>query len=85
MFERSHSVVQLRRDPFARMTLLRVIASRPNGRDRGCTWCGSVGPRGLLWRYGWETDGLQGSRRVAFGNPFCSVGCWETYADDGSR
>jgi hypothetical protein len=64
--------VQLRRDPFARATLMREKC----GRHDTCTWCGNP----ARWIYYWESDSLRTVPRFKEdARPFCSISCWETY------
>jgi hypothetical protein len=69
------ATTQLRRDPFARMTLMRDSKPNPNGET--CSWCGQA-PR-TLYRYYWEGDYIVERTRINYGHSFCSVGCWEDY------
>lgn len=70
----SGPVVQLRRDPFARITLMRERV-----KNGSCYYCGNSG---RAWIYYWVND----SGRVVSDligrmpkDAFCSVGCWEDY------
>jgi len=65
--------VQLRRDPFARRTLLRERVTHEN---RTCNWCGSR----ARFVYGWESDDSRGG--VSHTHAFCGVDCWESYWDE---
>lgn len=70
----SGAPVQLRRDPFARSTLMRQRA--PVQGAETCAWCGSH----ARFRYRWENDASGGSmipwHKLRL---FCSVQCWETF------
>lgn len=70
------SPVQLRRDSFARATLMRQkCIAYPK---QTCTWCGQP----AKWIYYWEQDSINTRPRDLDGTrPFCSIGCWETYYD----
>lgn len=64
--------VQLRRDPFARVTLMREKCLIHDT----CTWCGNP----AKWIYYWDQDGLRTYPRLkVHAKPFCSISCWETY------
>lgn len=72
MSKAERTPVQLRRDPFARATLMR-IQCEPSDT---CMWCGTK----ARWQYYWEQDGLRTyPRDLLDTRPFCSIGCWETY------
>ena len=60
---------QIRRDPFARATLMRERVETSE-----CTWCGQPG----RFVYYWEPDSLRVLIRDD-GRVFCSIDCWETY------
>jgi hypothetical protein len=63
---------QLRRDPFARATLVRDTLAQRGRKD--CKWCGK--PRSKFL-YGWLGDAI--TARYCPDGPFCSVSCWEAY------
>ena len=69
----------LRRDPFARTTLVR-IDHRPIGAET-CGWCGGRRRRpAFLYRYGTQPDALH--TRVSWhAGAFCSLACHDTYHD----
>lgn len=62
-------VVQIARDPFARLDIVRRV--EPAGRS-GCAWCGQRRRGGKLYRYGvWHDAG-----RLHWGRElFCSRPC----------
>lgn len=63
------AMVQIRRDPFARATLMR----EPCGKGSTCKWCGQP----AKYSYGWVSDTSKGYH--IDWKPFCSVGCWRDY------
>jgi hypothetical protein len=70
---------QLRRDPFARATLVRLTL---NSGDRkyltgdSCAWCGGA----ARYKYQWVPDSVNGQTSwMQDHKAFCSVGCFETY------
>jgi hypothetical protein len=64
--------VQVRRDPFARHTIMRRIVS-----DRGgCDWCGSYRKGSGLFEYSVDSDG---GRSADIQGAFCSISCMEKY------
>ena len=68
------AMVQIRRDPFARSTLMRGKC-QPQSK---CNWCGQP----AKFHYWWENDSSSpnGNRAWTQGiRPFCSIGCWEAY------
>lgn len=71
------AVTQLRRDSFARTTLMRdSFNNRPrftNNPPCECKWCGQT-PR-TLYRYRWEDDGIYARIRGQWSPLFCGVGC----------
>lgn len=78
--------VQLKRDPFARATLMREKAEDWQSQN-GCKCCGKLGS---MYYYYWEND--YGRRapdsRMKFRQetkPFCSVGCYREYYDEERR
>ena len=65
--------VQLRRDPFARTTLMRLLISRDLLECRSC--CSRA-----RFRYRWEADAIAPPGAASsWSPPFCSVGCYEEY------
>ena len=64
---------QLRRDPFMRATLQRILA--PSG---ACAYCGHDGRR---FYYYWESDGLHPgrSRHYFTRDYFCGISCWRAF------
>ena len=69
----------IRRDPFARATLMREYD--PANKDMGtcyktCSWCGNAPGK---YRYTWDED--DNPRRVEFWGHqrFCSISCWRAY------
>lgn len=72
----------LRRDPFARTTLVRAIV-RPLRSGESCSWCGSVRMTRrfhtlFLYRYGTEPDAIRSS--VAWHDgAFCALSCHDAY------
>jgi hypothetical protein len=70
---------QIRRDPFARATLVREtvhqsgLLTRP-GEAPECAWCEQPG----RYAYRWESDDGRSGRSS---KTFCSVSCYETYYD----
>lgn len=78
-------IVQLKRDSFARATLMREPAEDWQAQN-GCKWCGRLGRQ---WYYWWESDGgtryPQGHRScMNESKPFCSVGCYRSYYGERS-
>lgn len=75
---------QIRRDPFARATLLREsFHNRPFGTGylHSCAWCGQS--RTTMYYYAWESDSRGGtipSSLYPENRCFCCVGCWESYS-----
>ncbi len=70
------NTTQLRRDPFARSTLIRLLL--PLSMRAGCRWCGSLG----RFAYWWENDSLNGIRSHRPADrirAFCSVSCFESF------
>lgn len=65
--------IQLRRDPFARATLIRDLVPK---RDREACW--NCGGRPGRFRYRWEGDSVM-RPRTQIGEGYCSIGCWEDY------
>lgn len=65
--------VQLRRDPFARMTLMRSTTYPINNQ---CKCCGQT--KRTLYLYWWEDDNHHGGPHKNSG-PFCGVQCYEAY------
>ena len=61
------TVKQLRRDPFARETLMSEEAG-----DGVCTWCGRVGSVRVYWWEG-DADTTGRGRRFASDKTFCSA------------
>lgn len=68
----AENIVQINRDPFARMTLVR----RKVRTTRTCVWCGQHGK----FEYAWSGDS-QADSHAYFKGPFCSVGCYRIYTD----
>jgi hypothetical protein len=74
----------LRRDPFARQTLVREVI-RALAPEQTCSWCGGVRmPRRCrtpsLYRYGTEADAIR--PRVAWHDgAFCTKSCHDAYHD----
>lgn len=68
---RNNEPVELRRDPFARATLMRQLS----GDSCTCEWCGSRTGRFNYW---WEPDGFV-LRAPTDLKGFCSVSCWSAY------
>lgn len=64
-----NNLVQLRRDPFARMSLVRHRLEQADS----CRWCDRLG----RFSYGWEGD--QNRDRLQLAGPFCSVECYFNY------
>jgi hypothetical protein len=65
--------VQIERDPFARMTLMRELL--PIGERKECTWCGQP----AKFTYAWEEDSRARRGMPLQDKPFCSVSCFKTY------
>jgi ribosomal protein L37E len=74
--------VQIDRNPLARATLMRTVSvgRRRSLHERGvtCRWCGQGADR-TLYAYAWEADSIMRSR-VDYLGPFCSVGCYRSFA-----
>ena len=72
---------QLARDPFARVTLMRIVV-RPLASGQTCSWCGTVrtSRRGgtYLYRYGTEPDAVR-PRIDRHDGAFCSTSCHDAY------
>jgi hypothetical protein len=68
---------QIRRDPFARTTLVReIVRCNPHCT---CHWCGTVaGFRERLFRYGTEPDSVNPRINWHRGE-FCSLSCHNAY------
>ena len=66
--------VQIRRDPFARASLMRRVAEYHNE----CDWCGNTEKR-TYFQYAWEDDGLLNRYPYWTDKAFCNVQCWEAY------
>ena len=62
--------VQVRREPFARMTLYREVIPKHDRKD--CLWCGQP----ARFRYQWESDG---GSLLGWSRPFCSIDCYDTW------
>lgn len=67
---------QIKRDPFARRTLVRRTVRTFNFPR--CSECGGTNHYGTLYAYYWEDDSLSAVRQPLKGN-FCSVGCMRAY------
>jgi len=72
----------LRRDPFARQTLVRAVI-RPIAHGQTCSWCGGVRRSrrcrtGFLYRYGTEADAIH-SRVAWHDGAFCVKSCHDAY------
>ena len=82
-----HTIHSIRRDPFARASLMRERIYCSNGET--CAECGSVRrtlkARAYLWRYWWSADSAYEEQRMRMSIPacgvraFCSVQCFETF------
>jgi hypothetical protein len=73
----------LRRDPFARITLVRAVHNPAHGET--CSWCGSLQTSrrcraALLFRYGTESDAIR-ARIFWHRGAFCSLSCHDAYND----
>jgi hypothetical protein len=66
---------QIKRDPFARATLMRQGART----STACRWCGSRGRNDYLYLYRWEPDA---GRPTVWCGYFCSVSCYRSYSGD---
>ncbi len=71
--------VQVRRDPFARVDLVRRVVD--GGPYADCQWCGAAHhgktkQPGLLFEYGWWSDS---GRKSWNGKLFCCLGWFESY------
>ena len=66
---------QLRRDPFARATLMRQLQSHRSD-CRSCDWCGQLT---TLYKYWWEGDDASSGGPSILPQAFCSVACWQAY------
>ena len=68
------ATVQIKRDAFARMTLLRTST-----RAVECAWCGTT-PKYRSFHYWWMPDTVNMvNTRMADALEFCSIGCWRSY------
>ena len=67
---------QLRRDSFARATLIKC-----SPENVPCAWCGQTDGKGRTYIYYWESDGSTGRPHPRYSNMerFCSVACFEAY------
>lgn len=66
--------VQIKRDPFARSTLMRIKETS----KCECAWCGSP----AKWRYRRQADACSGWSLSPWGDDgkrFCGIGCFRTY------
>lgn len=70
-------IISIRRDPFARATLMRATRSHLHGpwtnQDRECRWCGSPKPR---FAYRWEDDNYNAANWIGM---FCGLQCFLSY------
>ena len=65
---------QLRRDPFARETLMRETV--PVEYRKACAYCGSRAGRFVYWH---EADSIRGNVPRGERRAFCGVACWEDW------
>jgi len=71
-------VCSIRRDPFARATLMRETIR--NKHLHRCAWCGQDKPR--LYAYAWVSDSRPDpSTLYPVNHFFCEVDCWEAYSN----
>jgi hypothetical protein len=67
--------VQVRRDPFARMTMYRKVVF---AFLKSCAWCGRFRKTPRLFCYGWEQDGI--NTQIEWDKHlFCSIECRDTF------
>lgn len=69
---RDYAIVQLRRDPFARQTLVKKCV--------GVASCRNCGQSRRLWVYGTQPDSISGRTNWHTGS-FCGLSCHDSYHD----
>ena len=70
------TIVQLRRDPFARTTLERTTME---DRGRGCAWCGQHRASGRLFHYRVGSDAIRPTG--VWGRGFCDLSCYVAFEE----
>jgi hypothetical protein len=78
---------QIKRDPFARASLMRRVVSPDDVAHAGnsCANCGGLRKNHSLFQYFWEGDSeirIFGSLSIANGKLFCCVGCYRSYMEE---
>ncbi|HTD17858.1 MAG TPA: hypothetical protein VK673_21925 [Chthoniobacterales bacterium] len=74
----TNQATQIRRNSFARMSLMRRTAPRGTARTP-CNWCGDERRSRRMFYYYWESDG--GTKGQAQG-PFCCIHCYLQYTGE---
>lgn len=68
------SLVQLRHDGLARVTLYR---RKLHGARFHCSWCGTY--RNHMFQYTWQSDADNGPVWFNDKHQFCNQECWRSY------
>lgn len=77
---------ELRRDSFARATLVWTTVKNNKDRHLLCLFCGMAHRLRLYW---WKPDSVLAANTPAFPfadkGGFCSLGCWEAYSGQSRK